>query len=131
MVTLAGESAGGASVLHMLTSPAATGLFHRAIIMSGGGPRALAERRMTGGTADNPSADMIDAAFATALDVTGESDKVLAALRARPAEALLGNLTFPVMTKALLLQGTTEFAGTPMIDGAIVTDKLEKLFPRS
>jgi para-nitrobenzyl esterase len=36
-VTIFGESAGGASVLHLLTSPATGGLFHRAIIQSGGG----------------------------------------------------------------------------------------------
>jgi para-nitrobenzyl esterase len=127
-VTLVGESAGGASVLHLLTSPAAKGLFHRAIVMSGGGRRAVAERAMTGGTAETPSADTIDAAFATTLGITGEADKALAALRALPADALLGDLTFPVMTKALLTQGTTEFPGTPMIDGVTVSDMLEKLF---
>lgn len=36
-VTLFGESAGGASVLHLLVSPAAAGLFQGAIIESGGG----------------------------------------------------------------------------------------------
>jgi para-nitrobenzyl esterase len=128
MVTLVGESAGGASVLHLLTSPAAAGLFHRTIVMSGGGRRALAERKMNEGSAEKPSADMIDAAFARTLGIRGEGDKALAALRALPVEALLGDLTFPVMTKALLTQGTTEFPGTPMIDGVIVTDKLEKLF---
>jgi para-nitrobenzyl esterase len=127
-VTLVGESAGGASVLHMLTSPATDGLFHGAIVMSGGGRKALAERSMTGGTPAAPSADMIDAAFATTLGITGEGEDALAALRALPAEALLGDLTFPVMTEALLTQGITEFPGTPMIDGVIVTDRLENLF---
>jgi para-nitrobenzyl esterase len=127
-VTLVGESAGGASVLHMLTSPATDGLFHGAIVMSGGGRKALAERSMTGGTPAGPSVDMIDAAFATTLGITGEGEDALAALRALPAEALLGDLTFPVMTEALLTQGITEFPGTPMIDGVIVTDRLEDLF---
>ena len=36
-VTVFGESAGGASVLHLLTSPKAEGLFQKAIIESGGG----------------------------------------------------------------------------------------------
>jgi para-nitrobenzyl esterase len=36
-VTIAGESAGGISVMHLLTWPAAEGLFHRAVVMSGGG----------------------------------------------------------------------------------------------
>jgi para-nitrobenzyl esterase len=127
-VTLAGESAGGGSVLHMLTSPAAAGLFHRAIVMSGGGRRALAERRMTGGTTDAPSADMVDASFAETLGIAGEGEDDLASLRALPAEELLRDVAFPAFTKALLTQGTTEFPGTPMIDGTIVTDKLERLF---
>ncbi|NJN53013.1 MAG: carboxylesterase family protein, partial [Gammaproteobacteria bacterium] len=38
-VTVFGESAGGASVLYLLTSPATEGLFHRAIIQSGGAIR--------------------------------------------------------------------------------------------
>jgi para-nitrobenzyl esterase len=59
-VTVVGESAGGASVLHMLMSPEARGLFHRAIVMSGGGRRGLSERAMTGGTPEAPSADMVD-----------------------------------------------------------------------
>lgn len=50
-VTLAGEAAGGASVLHLLTSPAARGLFHRAVVMSGGGRKGLFHR---GGTAGLP-----------------------------------------------------------------------------
>ncbi len=36
-ITLAGESAGGMSVLHLLACPAATGLVRRAIVQSGGG----------------------------------------------------------------------------------------------
>jgi para-nitrobenzyl esterase len=127
-VTVVGESAGGASVLHMLTSPAAKSLFNRAIVMSGGGRRAVAERRMTGGTAEAPSADMIDAAFAKTLGITGDGKEALAALRALPAKAVLGDLNFPVLTKALLTQGTNEFLpGTPMIDGVIVIGRLETL----
>lgn len=36
-VTLVGSSAGGASILQMLTTPAAKGLFHKAIVQSGNG----------------------------------------------------------------------------------------------
>jgi para-nitrobenzyl esterase len=36
-VTLFGESAGGISVLDLMTSPLARGLFHKAIVQSGGG----------------------------------------------------------------------------------------------
>lgn len=47
-VTVFGESAGGTSVLLLLTSPKAKGLFHKAIVQSGGGThvtRHLTERR--------------------------------------------------------------------------------------
>jgi para-nitrobenzyl esterase len=40
-VTIAGESAGGGSVLVLLTSPMARGLFHRAIVQSAGIPRPV------------------------------------------------------------------------------------------
>lgn len=40
-VTLFGESAGGFSVHTMLTSPLAKGLFHKAIIQSGGGRTSI------------------------------------------------------------------------------------------
>ncbi len=39
-VTIFGESAGGANVYALLLSPVATGLFHRAIVESGGLPRS-------------------------------------------------------------------------------------------
>jgi para-nitrobenzyl esterase len=39
-VTVFGESAGGASTLFLLSTPAARGLFHRAIVQSGGGLQA-------------------------------------------------------------------------------------------
>ena len=45
-VTVAGESAGGFSVMHLLTSPITTGLFHRAVVMSGGGRHSQLLRPM-------------------------------------------------------------------------------------
>ncbi|MCC6983412.1 MAG: carboxylesterase family protein [Bauldia sp.] len=126
-VTVVGESAGGASVLHLLTSSAAHGLFRGAMVMSGGGRYALAERSMTGGTADRPSADMADEAFAAALGISGSGPTALATLRALPAEDLTRDITFPVFMRALLTRGVTEFEGTPMIDGVTVTDRLESL----
>ncbi|HUB77227.1 MAG TPA: carboxylesterase family protein, partial [Bryobacteraceae bacterium] len=44
-VTLFGESAGGGSVLTMMTTPLARGLFHRAIIESGGGRSGIGPMR--------------------------------------------------------------------------------------
>lgn len=42
-VTVAGESAGGASVSYLVTSPATRGLFHRAIAMSGSATAQVAD----------------------------------------------------------------------------------------
>ena len=51
-VTITGQSAGGGSVLALVASPLAKGKFHRAVIMSGGGPGnnypSLAESEKTG-----------------------------------------------------------------------------------
>lgn len=70
-VTIVGESAGGGSVLAMLTSPVSKGLFHAAMILSGGGRQALVSRQMMGGTPQNLSADQIDRKFAESLGVRG------------------------------------------------------------
>ena len=76
-VTIFGESAGGASLLYLLSSPAAAGLFARAIIESGGGwaaPLSLSEKESEG------------AAFATRQGLSG-ADATLDQLRALPVEA--------------------------------------------
>jgi len=77
-VTVFGESAGGISVLHLMTSPAARGLFHRAIVQSGGGwwePMEL----------DRARALALAAAEAACLPADAGAD----ALRALPAEDLV------------------------------------------
>jgi len=97
-VTVFGESAGGMSVHMLLQSPMARGLFHKALIESGGGrDRTL------------PMPTMAIAArsgkfFAPALDAAG--------LRALPAEKITGNLS--MMTMA-----TPDYSG-PMIDGSTI-----------
>ena len=110
-VTLAGESAGGASVLHLLTSPAARGLFHRAVVLSGGGRRGLAARPMA-------AAARSDAAFAESLGIRGKGPAALAALRALPAGTFVDGS---------FVGGA---AGTPMIDGTTVTASPEEVFRR-
>ena len=50
-VTICGESAGGISVHFLMSSPAATGLFNKAIIQSGGGrPGIFRDRPLSGGS---------------------------------------------------------------------------------
>lgn len=70
-VTVFGESAGGASVLALLATPSARGLYHKAIVQSGGGwvaPKGLAKMEAIGvaalqdaGAPRNASADQLRA----------------------------------------------------------------------
>jgi para-nitrobenzyl esterase len=118
-VTVFGESAGGISVLTLLTSPAARGLFHKAVIESGGGRNTLLPARpmknadRTGG----PSAEAVGVAFAKANGITGDVGAALAALRALPAEKVVAGLNMATMNNPT-------YAG-PMVDGTIVVETVE------
>jgi para-nitrobenzyl esterase len=94
-VTVFGESAGGASTLALLATPAARGLYRKAIVESGGGwqpPISLAEK---------------ETQVVQALAAAGVPAKASAAdLRALPAEALV-SLPLP--------------AG-PFVDGRLMTE---------
>lgn len=85
-VTIFGESAGGASVLYLLTSETAKGLFHKAIAQSGGGLQsALCAWRSCGGRA--ASRDQSNNTLA-GLGVSGESLETLQALSTEQILAL-------------------------------------------
>ena len=109
-VTIAGESAGGVSVMHHLAWPAAEGLFHRAIVMSGGG------RTYGIGPASVAPAEQAGLAFAKSMGITGSGPDALAALRTLLVEKVNGDLSM----EALLTKPDT-FAGGPIPDGRIVT----------
>lgn len=111
-VTIFGESAGGASVINLMTSPAARGLFHKAISQSG-----LAR-------ADFPYLDHASAlgavsaedrgkAFALKLGVTADDT---AALRAIPAQRIIDAGDPDSSTEG------------PMIDGKILTSRADVAF---
>jgi para-nitrobenzyl esterase len=118
-VTVFGESAGGSSVLMLLTSPLAKGLFHKAIIESGGGRDGLFPTRLlkTAGPSGNPSAESVGLEFARANGISGEDAAALAALRALPADKVVAGLNMATMM-------TPTYAG-PMIDGTIVVESAE------
>lgn len=100
-VTIFGESAGGASVLHLLTADGTGGLFHRAILQSGGGHQLnghLSRQRL-----GKPSLLDQGIRFAGSLDAAG--------LRAMP----LGK----VIDEGTLGGGVGSVA--PVIDGHLVT----------
>jgi para-nitrobenzyl esterase len=107
-VTIAGESAGGLSVMYLLTSPAARGLFHKAIAQSAYMVSTPELRRARYGS---PSAEDIGARMAAALQAPN-----VAALRAMDAEAL---------TAAAPAAGFQPFGA---IDGHILPKQLVDVF---
>jgi len=116
-VTIFGESAGGGSVHMLMTTPLAKGLFHKAIVESGGGraggiitPRKLKE------------AEAVGLALGKLVGVPGEDEGALAALRKLPASELVRGLNLMTMGP----QRDT-FAG-PMLDGRIVVEEAEHAF---
>jgi para-nitrobenzyl esterase len=118
-VTLFGESAGGGSVLTMMTSPLARGMFQKAIIESGGGRTGIGPmRRVRESSANLPSGEAVGIAFAGKAGIQGEDAAALAALRALPAERLVDR-----MNMASMMNPT--YAG-PMIDGKIVVETPEQ-----
>jgi len=115
-VTIFGESAGGGSVLTLMTSPMAKGLFQKAIIESGGGRSYLMGARYLDrpGTNAMPSAESVGLAFAESVGIEGEDAAALAALRKLPADQVTAGLNMATM-------GTPTYAG-PMIDGKVVVE---------
>jgi para-nitrobenzyl esterase len=87
-VTIFGHSAGGGSVAQLLASPLARGLFHRAVIQSGG----LSTSR--------PSAEMEAEGLKVADQLGVPRDNPLPALRAVPVERLLAAGNGPFDTAA-------------------------------
>jgi para-nitrobenzyl esterase len=118
-VTVFGESAGGGSVLTLLTTPALEpGAFQRAIVESGGGRGALMGPRMLGeDRPDNPSAETVGLNFARSVGIEGTGPEALAALRALPAERVVAGLNMASMMQ----QGPPTYPG-PMLDGEIVVE---------
>ncbi|WP_260582481.1 carboxylesterase/lipase family protein [Sphingopyxis sp. PET50] len=105
-VTIFGESAGGESVIRLMTSPEAKGLFARAIVASGGGRDrwpALAEAQAKG------------QAFAAGVKAADA-----AALRALPADTVLGGIT-------LFSKEDDRYSG-PITDGAVVPGHADAIF---
>jgi para-nitrobenzyl esterase len=114
-VTIFGESAGGAAVNVLMIAPAARGLFHKAIVQSGGGrdvyPK-LAEK-LADGTA---SAETRGLAFAASLKVANDAQ----ALRALPAKKIVAGLQMGQMQ-------TATYCG-PMLDGNLLTKNISEAF---
>jgi para-nitrobenzyl esterase len=118
-VTLCGESAGGMSVHILMTSPAATGLFNKAIVQSGGGrPNIFHDRRLQGGP---HSAEALGVAFARREGIKGQGADALRKLRELPAETLAKNLN-------LANKDDPTYVGGPLIDGQILPANPARLY---
>ena len=109
-VTIIGESAGGMSVLTLITSPLAHGLLHRAVVMSGGNGIAM-------GGADLAAIEKVSVEFAASKGIAADDPEALTKLRALSAEKITSGLN---MT-ALFAQGPRTFA-SPFVDGNIAVD---------
>ncbi|MDO9474299.1 MAG: carboxylesterase family protein [Caulobacter sp.] len=110
-VTIAGESAGALSVLHLMAAPPARGLFHRAIAQSG---YMFTLPDLHDGTyADWPDAETIGAALAAELGATD-----VAALRNLKAEAIIKGA------------GRSRYFPLGTVDGRLLTRQLAEVFDR-
>jgi para-nitrobenzyl esterase len=122
-VTLFGESAGGGSVLAMMTSPLSRGLFQQAIIESGGGREGLGGMpHLNVATSTKPSAESSGLAFAQAKGIAGSDAAALDALRKLPSDAIVDGLNM-----ASMHQAANTYSG-PMIDGRIVLETPQSAF---
>lgn len=117
-VTVFGESAGGGSVLTLLTSPASRGLFQRAIVESGGGRDLLMGARYLSKTSEtgNASAESLGVNFAKSVGITETGPAALDELRKVPAEKVVAGLNM-----ASMWQAAQTYSG-PIVDGTIVVE---------
>jgi para-nitrobenzyl esterase len=125
-VTIFGFSAGGVSVHSMLASPLARGLFHKAIVESGGSRDSVLTARPMREDHVDPnypvSAETIGIAFAKSMGIEGTDQAALASLRALSAEQVLrgapaqpGDNARPPET-------------TPILDGKLITETAESAY---
>jgi len=122
-VTVFGESAGGASALNVLTSPATRGLFRRVAVLSGGGRAPLLPaRKLATDQPGVPSAESVGVAFAHSAGIEGTGPDALAKLRALPAEQVINDLNL-----ATLGAPQPTYVGGPIEDGVIVTGSTQAL----
>ena len=110
-VTIIGESAGGMSVHTLVTSPLGRGLFHKAVVMSGGNGIAR-------GGADLAAVEKVGLEFAAAKGIAADDPAALAKLRALSAEEVTSGLN---LTALFTPTGPRTFAG-PFIDGIVAVD---------
>ncbi|ART63376.1 carboxylesterase/lipase family protein [Kushneria marisflavi] len=126
-VTIMGESAGGASVLDLTGSPAARGLFQRAVVMSGGGRALMGPMpKLSDEQGEQPSAETIGENFAHRHGITGTGSDALAALRALPADQVVDGLNMQSLMAPR--KGPRTWTGGPIRDGELVSGPPEGIY---
>ncbi|MEO7691532.1 MAG: carboxylesterase family protein [Sphingomonas sp.] len=110
-VTIMGESAGGMSVLALVTSPRTTGLFRKAVVLSGGDGGGM------GGGGTLASAEAAGVGFAASKDIAANDPRALERLRALSAEEITGDLN--LATRGGRNAGTVS---APFADGVLAVD---------
>ncbi len=110
-VTVFGESAGSIDIMHLMASPQAKGLFHRAIAESGAPMAPMLDLKTSGG---------FGVALAKLVGADTARDQ-LAALRAKPAADLLAAQDRMFATGMLV---------GPNVDGWVLSDMTARIFER-
>lgn len=123
-VTIFGESAGAGSVLCLMVSPDAAGLFHTAVVQSS---PEMSLASLTGGTDDHPSAEQLGVAL---IQQMGQNaDATASQLRELDADQLAE--TFPTLElggKVELNLRRVPLAMAPIVDGAVIPALPNDLF---
>ena len=124
-VTIFGFSAGGVSVHSMLASPMARGLFHKAIVESGGSRDSVLTARPMRKDGVDPnypvSAETIGINFAKSMGIDGTDQAALAKLRALSADEIQRG---PAQPGA----GGPPIETTPILDGKLITETAETAY---
>ena len=120
-ITIFGESAGGSSVLHLMTSPDARGLFHKAISQSGGGGGN--GRHLRESYPGRPSLESNGEALAA--DLAASAADPIGAMRSIPAKEFLRKAV-----EARSKRGERAQIGAygPVVDGRLVPDNPKAIF---
>lgn len=119
-VTIMGESAGGFSVLNLMTAKQSQGLFHKAIIMSGGGRSIMGGMRSLRRSDNNYlSGEKIGMNFAALHGIEGENAEALTALRALSQEDVTLQLNLAQLFSPE--PGPQTYVDGPMLDGELIT----------
>jgi len=125
-VTIFGFSAGGVSVHSLLTMPTARGLFHKAIVESGGSRDSVLTARPLSKDGVDPnypvSAETIGINFAHSMGIEGTDQAALSKLRALSAEDVLRGAPAQPGSSA------PSYETTPILDGKLITETAETAY---